>query len=171
MPPPLQGDRVVLRPLEPSDAPVLASFTKDPDVRAALGVDRPLPPDEEEALIRALPGAKDEMALGIAARASGRLVGVCGLHGLSGGAPELGIFVGEPRDRGKGLGAEAVRLLLGHAFEALRLERVRLEVQEGNAAALRAFERAGFRRDASRPRRGRVAMAIAREDWARRGTT
>lgn len=165
---PLQGERVLLRPLEPADAPRLAAFTQDRDVRAALGVDRPLRADEEAALVQALPDARDEIALGVVALGSGRLVGVCGLHGLASGEPELGIFVGEPRDRGGGLGSEALRILLGHAFEELRLERIRLEVEAGNAAALRVFGRAGFAPEPGGARGGRIAMALGRADWAGR---
>ncbi len=163
------GDRVVLRPLEPGDAARLAAFTRDPDVRVALGIDRPLATDDEAELVRALAGAKDEIAFAVVARASGRIVGVCGLNGIAGSAPQMGIVVGDPQDRGKGFGGAAVRLLLRHAFDGLGLERVRLELLEGNTVALRAFEQAGFRRDDAAAQPGRIAMAITRAEWAALG--
>ena len=55
--------------------------------------------------------------------------------------------------RDRRLGTEATELILGHAFDALRLHRVGLEVYGFNPRAQRAYEKAGFvaegvRRDA-----------------------
>lgn len=56
---------------------------------------------------------------------------------------------------GRGYGTEAVRLVVGHAFEALDLHRVELEVYAFNRRAFRVYEKCGFvvegrRRDALR---------------------
>lgn len=45
---------------------------------------------------------------------------------------------------GRGLGTEATRLVLEHAFTALGLHRVSLEVYAVNPRAQRAYEKAGF---------------------------
>lgn len=58
---------------------------------------------------------------------------------------EFGIFLGEPDSRGKGLGTEATRLMLDFAFGALGLHSVMLRVYAYNLAALRLYERVGFR--------------------------
>lgn len=64
------------------------------------------------------------------------------------------ILIG-PRGRDRGLGTEATRLLLAHAFETIGLHRVSLEVYAFNPRAQRAYEKVGFvpegvRRDALR---------------------
>jgi diamine N-acetyltransferase len=56
----------------------------------------------------------------------------------------FGIFLGERR--GQGLGTEATRLVLDWGFNMLGLANVLLEVLTDNERAIRAYERAGFRR-------------------------
>jgi RimJ/RimL family protein N-acetyltransferase len=73
-------------------------------------------------------------------------VGTCGLFDIShmqGGA-NLGISLGERRNQG--LGSEATRLTLDWGFHVLGLHNVLLEALAWNTAAIRAYERAGFRR-------------------------
>ena len=57
------------------------------------------------------------------------------------------IQIGEPAGRGRGLGSEAIRLLLAYGFETLGLHRIELRVHENNPRAIRCYERAGFRRE------------------------
>jgi RimJ/RimL family protein N-acetyltransferase len=78
-----------------------------------------------------------------------------------------------PRGRDRGLGTEAVRLLVGYGFEQLGLHRIELEVYSFNPRARRAYEKVGFvvegvRRDALRTPDGRAdatVMAILAGDW------
>jgi RimJ/RimL family protein N-acetyltransferase len=178
------GERVVLRPLVRGDEARLERFLRVPEVRAALSL-APATPAEDAALAAALvAGPGDGLLCGIAARDGGRLLGLCGLHAPSaaGRQAELGIFIGEPSEWGKGYGTEATRLLVGLGFRVLGLERIRLDVHEDHAAAIRAYERAGFRRD--RPAGagrgpepgppGRVrplaSMSVLRSEWPRPGT-
>ena len=60
------------------------------------------------------------------------------------GSAEVGIFIGEPEEWGKGYGTEALRALVDFGFGELRLERIWLEVWTENARARRAYEKAGF---------------------------
>jgi RimJ/RimL family protein N-acetyltransferase len=57
---------------------------------------------------------------------------------------ELGMVIGSAEERGCGVGTEALGLILGYAFQSLGLERVELEVDMGNHAAIRCYEKAGF---------------------------
>ena len=56
----------------------------------------------------------------------------------------FGISLGERR--GQGLGSEATRLVLDWAFHVLGLHNILLEALAWNGAAIRAYEKAGFRR-------------------------
>ena len=58
---------------------------------------------------------------------------------------EFVIFIGEQAARGKGCGTETARLILDYAFTALGLHNVMLTVYAYNPAAIRAYEKAGFR--------------------------
>ena len=60
------------------------------------------------------------------------------------GVLEVGIELFNDEDRGKGLGPEALRLLIGHLFDVREAHRVQLTTDLDNAAMRRAAERAGF---------------------------
>lgn len=54
----------------------------------------------------------------------------------------IGIY--DPQLLGKGLGSEAIHLLLQHAFNELRLHRIGIRVLAYNTRAIRAYEKCGF---------------------------
>jgi RimJ/RimL family protein N-acetyltransferase len=73
------------------------------------------------------------------------VIGVIGLVDAGRGrSPSLSIFLGAEYC-GRGLGTDALRTLLRHAFEECRYAAVRLQVAATNARARRAYERCGFR--------------------------
>ena len=76
------------------------------------------------------------------------------------GTAEFGILIGERR--GQGLGTEATRLTLDWGFTVLGLHNILLVTFSWNAAALRAYEKAGFRRIGRR--RGAVVTLGRRFD-------
>lgn len=88
----------------------------------------------------------------------------------------LGIGIGDRADWSKGYGSEALRLALRYAFTELNLHRVSLTVLEGNARAVRAYEKAGFvlegqSRQYSRydgQWLGEVFMGVLKDDWDKR---
>jgi RimJ/RimL family protein N-acetyltransferase len=56
----------------------------------------------------------------------------------------LAIGIDDSTQLGKGLGSEAVMLVLGYAFDGLKLHRVALRVVEYNLWAIRAYQKCGF---------------------------
>ncbi len=87
-------------------------------------------------------------------------VGVIGLMNVSevNASADLSIIVGSSEDRDQGVGTEAIRLLLGYAFEKLGLNRVGLSVFEFNEPAISTYEKIGFAHE------GRLRKAIRRHD-------
>ncbi|MCJ7709501.1 MAG: GNAT family N-acetyltransferase [Chloroflexi bacterium] len=75
-----------------------------------------------------------------------RAIGTMGLFELDlrNGSAGLGICIGAPEDRGRGLGADMLRALLAFGFGTLRLERIWLDVYDMNTGARRVYERVGF---------------------------
>ncbi|MDH6234895.1 RimJ/RimL family protein N-acetyltransferase [Mesorhizobium soli] len=55
----------------------------------------------------------------------------------------VGIF--DPASLGRGLGSEAIRLALCHAFGTMGLHRIGIRVLAYNERAIRAYEKCGFR--------------------------
>lgn len=60
---------------------------------------------------------------------------------------EYGIFIGEARARGRGLGTAAARLMLEYCFRQEKLHRIYLRVFASNEPAIRSYEKAGFVRE------------------------
>ncbi len=56
----------------------------------------------------------------------------------------MGIMIGEPAMRGRGLGTEAVELIVDYGFNALNLYSIWLTTSEFNTAGRRAYAKAGF---------------------------
>ena len=57
------------------------------------------------------------------------------------------IAVFHPQDCGRGIGSWAIKSTLDFAFRELKLHRVELDVFSFNPRAIRAYEKAGFRRE------------------------
>jgi RimJ/RimL family protein N-acetyltransferase len=66
--------------------------------------------------------------------------------------------VGDPEDRHRGYGAEAIDAILRYGFEELGLNRVGLSVFAFNEDAISTYEKLGFREE------GRLRKALKRDD-------
>lgn len=93
----------------------------------------------------------------------GAFVGEVNLH-QSGAHPwyEMGIVL-EAKYRGHGYAAEAMRLLLAHAFEALHAQAVHNYFEESRASALRSHLAAGFIQ--TEKENGIVDLLLTKERW------
>jgi RimJ/RimL family protein N-acetyltransferase len=104
-----------------------------------------------------------------------QLIGSTGLGGNLRTHAEafVGIGIGDPDFWGKGYGSEAMRLILGYAFQELNLQRVSLDVFEYNPRAIHSYEKVGFKHEGRMRgallREGRrwdmFFMGILREEW------
>ena len=86
-------------------------------------------------------------------------IGVVSLMNISeaNASAELSVIVGDPEDRHRGYGAEAMSMLLDYAFEELGLNRVGLSVFAFNEEAISTYEKLGFREE------GRLRGALKRD--------
>ena len=83
------------------------------------------------------------------------------------------ICIFRSEDCGQGIGSWAVRTTRDFAFEALKLHRLELDVFSFNPRAIRAYEKAGFRREGVRREAVRdgdrygddILMAILEDEW------
>ncbi|QYX79940.1 GNAT family N-acetyltransferase [Streptomyces akebiae] len=144
--PVLTGERAVLRPFAEDDATVMARILADPEVVRLTGsATEEFGADRLRAWYGSRSEQNDRLDLGIVDRASGELVGETVLHEWDEANRSccFRVLIG-PGGRNKGLGTEAVRLTVGHAFEGLGLHRVSLYVFTHNPRARRAYEKVGF---------------------------
>ena len=161
--PPLRSENLVLRPLERTDAPVIAKLAGDWEV-ARWTLDIPHPFD----VIMArdfIAWAQEELQtqrrffLAMVARATGELVGVISLTCNSAGEGEIGYWVGRPY-QGRGYAREAAATIIIMGFEALALRRVVAACHPDNEPSWRVLEHCGMH----------FVEAIQRWSVARRAT-
>lgn len=60
---------------------------------------------------------------------------------------EFGMFIGDTTYRGRGFSSLAVKETLNHAFQIIGINKVYLSAYANNIAAIRSYEKAGFRYD------------------------
>jgi ribosomal-protein-alanine N-acetyltransferase len=177
----LIGTKIYLRPLEREDAKQCAGWFNHPEILRTLLAYRPVNLRAEEEFIDKALQSEHDLVLGIALQGSDRLIGGTGLHQMDFRSrhASFGITIGEKEEWGKGYGTEATRLMVGHAFETLNLNRVWLHVYEYNQRGIRVYERVGFRKEGvlrqDTYREGRywdtIVMGILQEEWdARRAS-
>lgn len=92
---------------------------------------------------------RDDLAIFAIREKGGRLIGTCQLVNRNPlhQSADLQIRIGDRKDRGRGYGTAAVQSLLQFAFRDWNLHRVQLFVIEGNEAAMRTYEKCGFKRE------------------------
>ena len=171
--------RVVLRPLQARDVPQIRAWLQDLElVRHAFGLNLEpagLERIAEEYCREIAAGRRNVLAL---EAEDGRLMGFLRFSlrpGPQGLVARVGILLGLAQDRGRGLGTEAMRLLLSYLFEVRRVASVELDTADFNRAAQRCFEKVGFQRRVgltllgSTPSQGAAAnkiwMEFPRERW------
>ncbi|NMO22330.1 GNAT family N-acetyltransferase [Pyxidicoccus fallax] len=144
--PVLRGERVVLRPFRPEDVPALWRMLHEPECMRLTGSRTTFPREAVEAWYAGRNEAPDRLDLAIADAATDACLGevVLNEYAPHDRACNFRISLAGPELFGRGLGTEATRLMLGHAFETVGLHRVGLEVYDFNPRARRAYEKAGF---------------------------
>lgn len=166
--PVLRGPRVTLRAMAHDDAPALIRWGNDPDF-AWFQWGRSPGRWQDEASAREW---MDRFALRdgriFAIEHDGRPVGQANYRDWQPRArsAEVGIGIGEPALWGKGLGREALGLLVDHLVRDLGAHRVSLHVLAYNDRAINSYRAAGFQvegieRDAVMTDRGSFADDVA----------
>lgn len=147
--PSVLGERVMLREYRQEDLPEIRKWVNDYEVTRFLSTSF-WPPqtmaDTQQFLDRMMESSHTACNFVIADRQTERYIGQLDIFRLDYKLRqgEIGMVIGDGGDRGRGLGTEALGLLLRHAFLTLGLERVELQVDMGNLGARRCYEKAGF---------------------------
>ncbi|MDI6104745.1 GNAT family protein [Actinoplanes sp. NEAU-A12] len=145
--PVLTGERVVLRPFADEDVAVFLEALTDPEMARLTGSPADGWPGEERtrAWYATRNAQDDRLDLAVVDRAGGACVGEVVLNEWDPGNRSCNfrtLLAAAGRDRG--LGTEAVRLIVGYGFEQLGLHRISLEVYAHNPRARRVYEKVGF---------------------------
>jgi len=167
-------DRIFLRPPTKTDAAEFIALS-----RASKGFHRGWvsPPATPEQFADFLARSRQETSCSflICLAATGAIIGAINLSQIFRGGFQsayLGYYLGA-QHAGRGYMTEALRLMLKHAFENLKLHRLEANIQPDNLASIALVKRAGFRKEGYARRylkiggrwRDHERWAIIAEDW------
>ncbi|HKN96894.1 MAG TPA: GNAT family protein [Pseudonocardiaceae bacterium] len=173
--PTLIGELVVLRPLTDADVPAVLASMADAETMRLTGTHRRYTADEVAATLRAWSTRDDRIDLAVVDRATGRYAGEVVLNELDPDNLSCNYRIALTSDfTNRGLGTEATRLILGHAFDTVGVHRVELDVYSFNPRARRVYEKVGFVYEGTKRHTLRwngewidtYAMAMLADDWA-----
>ena len=161
-----------------SDVPALYEIFSDPEVMRYWSS----PPFTEIARIERMVNeaqpawdTEDFVEVGVELISTGIVIGRCTIFNFNRQSrrAEVGYILGRAH-WGKGLMAEALRSLLGYAFESLELNRIEADIDPRNVASARLLEKLGFKREGYLRERWIVADEVSdsaiygliKSDWA-----
>ncbi|MEA2332688.1 MAG: aminoglycoside 6-N-acetyltransferase [Thermoleophilaceae bacterium] len=135
---PFRGERLVLEPLRPEHAERLREMRRTPEVERwwhPAEPDWPLDPQDD---------VDERFVIVVGGQVAGFLQ-FAEERDPDARHADVDIFLA-PEHQGRGLGGEALLMLVRHLSEERGHHRVTLSTSPENARAIRAYEKAGFRR-------------------------
>jgi len=147
------GQRVQLGAIDHEKDPAVESrWTHDVTFQRAIGQGpaRPLSPAQVkkryDKIEKQLEDSNTNFYFTIRTREDNRLLGFAQLYWIewSHGTGSLRMAIGDPNDRGKGYGGEALEMVLRYVFDELNFHRLGALTGADNPGAVRFFQRHGF---------------------------
>lgn len=141
----LVGERIYLSPMSVDDAPTYIRWLNDFDVTNGLGSSSRVETLESEKAWITSNAGNPQFA--IVRLSDDALLGNCGIQDIDQRMQraELGLFIGDEENRGKGYGVEVLNLLLDFGFDYMNLNNILLKVYDFNEAAIACYKKVGFK--------------------------
>lgn len=139
----LEGDSVALRTIEQGDLEFLQRGVNDSEIRRSIGNSTPYNRDQERDFFENV--VCDSETVQLLVVSEGTPVGTIGLAPIDreAGVAEVGYWI-VPERWGEGIGTEATELIVGYAFDQLRLHKVTARTYGFNEGSKRLLEKVGF---------------------------
>jgi RimJ/RimL family protein N-acetyltransferase len=146
--PTLVGERVTLRPVTVDDADAMWEMVNDPEGKELTDTTATFTFEQIRDWCASRADADERLDLTIVENATGDYAGeaVLNQYDADHDSANFRIALRGPAWYGRGLGTEATRLLVGHGLDMTGLRAITLTVLAVNPRAVRAYEKAGFRR-------------------------
>jgi hypothetical protein len=175
-----QGQLVRLTAPRPEDAELFSRWSEDGEYRRLADTEAPRPLSVEYFRERdqAADPPTDAIEFRIRTLEEDRLVGYVAIFTIEwhNGNGWVAIGIGDPADRSKGFGKEAMNLALRYAFHELGLHRLSLDVIADNKPAIDLYRALGFREEGRMRERVHrdgspsdlIYMGLLRREWESR---
>ena len=140
------GYRVQLRPIRTSDVDGIMTWVNNPQItRNFAGMSRQITREEELVYLEGMIRSKTDRLYALETT-DGEYLGNAGLHKIYWPARNgrVGLVVGNPKAQGKGIGQQAMRLILALGFLELGLHKVWLIHFSTNGRMKHIAEKTGF---------------------------
>jgi len=139
------GKKCYLSPMDINDANKYTEWLNDLELTVNLTLYNSIINAENEKLF--LGNLSKEHNYSIIDIETNELIGSCGFIDLDhlNQTAEAGIFIGSKNHWNKGIGTEALSLLLDYGFKALNLHNVQLRVYSFNERAIKSYKKVGFK--------------------------
>jgi diamine N-acetyltransferase len=144
----IRGTKVALGPIRRDLISTYLRWINDFEVTRTLDLPmRPFPLEFEETWYQRMTQSDRDLPFTVYDRKTLHPIGNAGLHQINHQqrTAEFGMAIGEKEFWGKGYGTETTSLVLDFGFRNLGLHNIMLQVFNNNAAAIGAYQRAGFR--------------------------
>jgi len=144
--PTLVGELVTLRPMTVDDADAVWETVNDPEGNDLTATSATFTYEQIREWCAGRSGADERLDLAIVENATGEYAGEAVLDEYDAAAETANfrISLRGPAWYGRGLGAEATRLIVDHGLHTIGLRSITLSVLARNPRAVRAYEKAGF---------------------------
>ena len=142
----LLGDNIYLSPRDTEDAEKYVEWINDFQVTDYTGKSASLTTIESENKYLQ-EHINDEASFGIVRLKDDKLLGSVSLENINhiNRSAILGIFIGEKEGRDRGIGTEAINLILEYGSNYLNLNSIKLDVMEFNSRAIACYKKCGFK--------------------------
>ncbi len=163
----LTGDLVRLRAPRSGDAEALHAIGREPEVARFAGSPFLFPGTLGQVRDQLASRGPDRVGWVLEARADGAVLGSASLNRIDLVSRHcwFGIVIGPPDRWGRGYGTEATILATRFGLRRLGLEKVYLGVFEGNERGFRAYQKAGFRLEATLARHHLLEGRLVTARW------
>lgn len=151
----LQTPRLLLRTLREEDVTErYVGWLNDPEVARFLEVrfsQHSLASTVE--FVNGVNASTDTLLLGMFVDGGGKHIGNIKLGPINPHhhRADIGLLIGDRSEWGKGYATEAITLITAHGFASLKLKKITAGCYSGNQGSLKAFEKAGFKLEATLP--------------------
>ncbi|WP_191566476.1 GNAT family N-acetyltransferase [Metabacillus idriensis] len=145
----LEGENVYLRPFRKEDFEMVFESVQDKEIRRLTGTQTFFTMEKIEKAYESFALDKNRMDLVIVLKETDEPIGDLALLDIDllNRNASVRIALNDEKQRGKGLGTEAMKLILEHGFHNLGLRRIGLNVYHFNERAKRSYEKLGFKQE------------------------